>query len=166
MWAARRAPRSVPPYARSASVVCSNFEPDLEYVLEHVQRAADRAQFGWRRVAPYDRRVRNLRALLLDSIENFGVVPESLARQTCEGRVRHVGAKELETTLCVPDAWQQQGLNDEIEGLAHQLAIDRLRDLDAGTLDRTRANRHPRAVVQPGLPLLHLFDPLRKARVR
>src|SRR5579859_1487277 len=130
MSAGRRAPQSVRTCAPSGSAGCSPLEPDLEHILEHVERAADRAHLRDRRVAPYDRDLCDPHTLLLGSIENFRVISKSLAGQASKCCMGDVGAKELEAALCVPDARKKQGLHYEVEALAHELAIERLRDLD------------------------------------
>jgi len=80
--------------------------------------------------------------------------------------VRDISAKELEPALRVPDPGQQHGLDQEVENLAHQHAVDRLRHLDSRSTQGPRRDCHAGALVKLSLQLLELLDRSREVGVR
>src|SRR3981081_2716879 len=66
--------------------------------------------------------------------------------------------KEREAALCVPDAWKQNDLDEQVEHLAHEHAIDGLRHLDSRSSQAARRDRDAGALSQLGLQLVELFD--------
>src|SRR5712664_1011574 len=142
MWAAPPAPHpSRPGRAPGAAP-----EPDVHNVAEHVHRAADRHHLRRRRVPPDDWHLSDANAFLLGQVQHLGVVAEAVRGQAGEDLARDVAAEKLETALGIPDSRQEHGLDDEVEDLAHEDAIDRLRDLDARALDRARPDGGPGAL--------------------
>ena len=100
-------------------------------MAEHVERAAHCTDLGGSRVAPYDRHLGYAHTFLLGEVKHLGVVAKPVRGEAREDVAGDIAAEELEAALRVPDARQEYRLDDQVEDLAHQDAIDRLRELDA-----------------------------------
>src|SRR5439155_3542300 len=94
----RSAPRAVP----SACLARSPAEPEPDHVLEHVDRAADRAHLGRCRVAPYHRNLGYLYALIPCSIQDLGRIGTAIGGQPGNDPMRDDVPKQLEALLRIP----------------------------------------------------------------
>src|SRR6266576_6595640 len=65
----------------------------------------------------------------------------------------------------VPDPGEQNRLDDQVESLAHQDAVERLRDLDSRVPQRARPDRDAGPGGQSGLKLVELLDRCREVGV-
>src|SRR5260370_18330941 len=133
---------------------------------EHVQRALDRAHLGRRRVAPDDRNLRDPHAAFLGEVQHLRVIGEPVGRELRKRVMGDVCPEELEAALRVPDAGQQHGLDQEVEGLAHEHPVDRLGPLNTRSYQRPRTDLTTRSLAQLGPQLVQLLDRRGKVGVR
>src|SRR5262245_2971242 len=94
---------------------------------------------GVRRVPPFDRFFRYHVPRTPREVDRLDVEAEPAFRHVREEPPRAVAAKELEAALRVAVAKAEKCAREEVEGLAHPLAVERLADRDARAVERARA---------------------------
>src|SRR4030095_10742431 len=137
---------------------------DPEQVSQHPQRVSDHGHLALGTVEPEDRDLRDGDAAPPREIQDLDVVSDTVDAGAREEVSRDVGPEELETALRVSDPGDRDQTNESVEGLPHELPIERLPLPDEPFVDGSRADRH-RGGRETFRELRSLLEPGRQIRL-
>src|SRR5919109_3091042 len=128
---------------------------------------AERRDAARHRVDPAHRHLCDPIATLPGAIKDLDVEGDvAFELHLREDLTRDLATPELEAALGIPNPGQYGSLDQEVESLAHQHSMDRLRDLDARRSLASGGDRDVRAVHDRAAELLQLVDRRRQIRIR